>query len=70
MRSVRFSQVLEVEVWVTIEVPDDYSDSDVEDYVQEFPFEVTVTEASGEHEHKNAEIYVHSAGYPEKANVG
>ena len=69
MKKVTFAQALNVEIWVDIEVPDDYSESDIKDYIQEFPLNVTVTETPGDYEHRNAEIYVHSCDYEGEAEV-
>lgn len=71
MKKVRFAQKLEVELWVDIDVPDDFTDADVEEYVQEFRFEVTVTEngATDSNEHANTDIYVHWLKYAGDAEV-
>lgn len=69
MKKVRFAQALDVELWVDIEVPDDYTDEDIADYIQEFPLNVTVVEVEGNYDHANTDVYVHSVDYHGAAEV-
>lgn len=69
MKKVQFAQALDVELWVTIEVPDDYTDEDIADYIQEFPLDVTVTQLPGEYDHKETDVYVHSVDYHGVAEI-
>jgi len=69
MKKVQFAQALDVEVWITIEVPDDFTEDDIQDYVQDFPMEVTIVEPQGQYEHIDTEIYVHTVDYHGAAEV-
>lgn len=67
MKTIQFAQALDVEVWVTVEVPDDYTEDEVNDFIQEFPMNVTVVV-----EDENAGgigVYVHSVDYHGAAEI-
>jgi hypothetical protein len=64
---VQFSQAIYAEVWVTMELPDNYTQEDIADYIQSFPMDVKVVPDAiyneSNCEHFNTEFYVHSINY-------
>ena len=64
---VQFAQAIKVEAWITIELPDDFTEEEIEDYVQEFPMDVNIIQPS--REYVDAEFHVHSINYDGPAEV-
>lgn len=64
---VQFSQALYVDVWVSMELPDTYTEEDIADYIQSFPMDVNVVRDAVYNEdncdHFNTEFHVHSINY-------
>jgi hypothetical protein len=67
VKKVQFAQNLYVEVWVSIELPDNYTDEDIADYIQSFPLDVQVVQDDVYNEsncdHSGTEFHVHSINY-------
>lgn len=67
MKKVQFAQALHVEVWVSFELPDSYTDEDIADYIQSFPMDVRVVHDDMYNEkncdHTKTEFHVHSINY-------